>query len=147
MGELAMNSINIVGAIASILGLVVTLFVFSRVKKIAKSFSTQALLPTYTKKLGGAINNLKEYQKSKNGPQIRVVLSVSEVTLEDLVEHLDDKRAERVKQALLVVRKSREIQSDDDLWEQSGLVIAGLEGVRATIVNLKNEMQWRGRDA
>jgi hypothetical protein len=138
--------INLLGALASIIALCITFLIYRRISKIEESFTRQALIPIFHSKLGGAIKNLKQYQRSKDAPQIRLVLIVCRSNLEDLLDHLDHKRVERVNQVIHIIKQLLP-QSDENLWNQSGLIIAEIEGIHETVGNLKKEMQWRGRDA
>jgi hypothetical protein len=146
MDEWVMDTINIIGAVASIIGLLITCFVLWRVGRIERRFSAQGLLPGYLKTLGGAVRNLEEHQRSKNGPKIRSVLSTTRATLKDMARCLDKGRAADVQRVVVSITK-RLNSSDDVLWEESGSALADLQEVQETVKNYLKAMPWRGPNA
>ena len=146
MGKLIMDAINVIGAAASVIGLLITGVVFWRVRSIEKRFSAQGLLPGYQSTLRGAVKNLEEHQRSKNGPKIRTVLSGVRATLKDMATCLDKRRAKDVQQVIASITRRLE-SSDDALCAGSGSAIADLEEVQQTVQNYVKVIQWSARNA
>lgn len=136
------NGFTVLAGLASIAGLIISVWVLRRVGRIEAGFTRKALLPIYVTKLAGFIKNLKLHQRNKDTEQILIAVTVCRTTLGDLLEFLDGKRVEQVKQAL---RRIEEVSSDNAL-DECGVWVAELEAVRETVRNLIKEMQWSGRN-
>ena len=139
--------LNIIGSIASCFGLGVTIYVARRIYVIEKSYSAQALLPRYLKRMGGSLKNLEQHQVDKDYFQTRSELYVCRSTLIDLKGHLDPRRVKDVVAVIRTIDKLTKGGSDKLVWEEAGSVIALLKGVREMVSNSIEENKWKGRHA
>jgi len=124
----AVNVINNLASIASILSFLGTLFLFFKTRGVAAHYITKSRLPDYLRKIRHARNNLEKQYEKKNGAEIRTQLRIGEVTLRDLVKHLRADRAEYVSEVIDKFDAWLRIDVDDDLWKICGYAITDLQG-------------------
>jgi hypothetical protein len=141
-----MDTFNVIAGLASILGLVITLWVFYRVGEIQEDFARLVRLPVYRKKLLGSIKNLRQHQEQKDSDRTREELIICLSRLNDLHLHLKSWRAKTVVEIIVGITDLLR-EPDNDLWNKSGLTIARVSGLCDSIDNLLGEMKWKGNNA
>jgi hypothetical protein len=146
LGQDAINDISVVGSIASVFGLIVSLYVLARVNAISKSYARQALLPMYLKNLGGSLKNLDARLKKKDREGVHEELSRCRSHLRGALPHLAKSQA--VMFTTLEQRVAAAVAQPEDVnfLRESERLRSELVGVLEYLKSQVKESAWRSRD-
>lgn len=100
------TKINAFVNILSILGFLITIWIFFDVRNIKNYYIFRVRVPQHVKKLGSHLSKVAELMNDYDGmsPQIDIELVQIEVELESLKRKLDRKNAQPIKQLIAEVR-------------------------------------------
>jgi len=143
-----LTDLNKIGSISSIIGLIVTIFLFVEARKIRDSFLRKARLPEINKELlkvaSKVSGQLKNWGTDRN-PAL-VAFSNIKALLENIKPKLPSKERKEVGDYLnqlqpkkyLFIRSSISELDEDTAWE----LYAELSGLVTTLQQLANDSKW-----
>ena len=143
-----LTDINKLGSISSILGLVVTLFLFIEARKIRNSFLRRARLPEVNRELAKLTSkisdDLKKWESDKN-PALETFSNVKAL-LENIRPKLPSEEKRKVASYLsrlqpkryLVVRSSISKLNENNAWE----LYTELSGLVISLQQLAKDSKW-----
>jgi 5-bromo-4-chloroindolyl phosphate hydrolysis protein len=138
------NNVTLIGSLASILGLLITLYVAWAVSLIEQSYVRQALLPKYISSLKRILKNLDQGLGAKDNQALRSRLSEARELLRAVARHFPKKT--NAGKLVISITDSFEA-SERHFLLKAEEIIAELNGEVQAIDVLKAEMEWRRRDA
>ena len=142
-----MESLNILGNVASMVGLGITIWVLCRVRIIEKAFLKQALLPSRMRVLRGHIRNLERAIQTKNRQSALQELERCRSLLKASSEYLGGDRQESSEHTAQAIERLCQFADEDKFWAGCGMVLARLHGVHEGLKTLVQELEWRTKDA
>jgi len=143
-----LTDLNKIGSISSILGLIVTIFLFVEARKIRNSFLRRARLPEVNKELAKATSNvsdqLKNWSKDKT-PALEAFSNVKAL-LENIKPKLPSEEKNKVNDYLsrlqpkkyLFVNTSLSELGEDSAWE----LYTELSGLVTSLQQLAKDSKW-----
>ena len=141
------RTLAIVGSIASVVGLVITIVVLLNVRRIEQSYARQALVPRLGSKLAANAKNLNKSLRTKAFDKIGPELAKCRANLEGLARALPESEKTAVQNLLGAVsgelQKGEATRSDERLLR----IVDELKAIVQQIKNLEDEWKWRSRDA
>lgn len=132
------------GSIASIIGLVITLVVFYRIRKLETRFLFTARVPEYIRQLNGQNSYLYELLQNFDGSlrEIQVELAICEATLKSLKPKLHSETRKSVIKLTKRISQQRESvtrQSENQIWK----IHFELNKVLQELIHLQEDERWR----
>lgn len=143
-----LTDINKLGSISSILGLVVTIFLFIEARKIRNSFLRRARLPEVNKELAKITSQISDHLKkweSDKKPALETFSNVKAL-LENIRPKLPSEEKRKVEGYLsrlqpkkyLIIRSSISELKEDDAWE----LYTELSGLITSLQQLAKDSKW-----
>ena len=143
-----MDVLNILGNVASIIGLGVTVWVLYRVRNIEKAFLKQAILPPTMRVLRRYLGNLERAIETKSRQATLQELERCRSLLNASHGYLDGHRRESCEQTVQVIENVCQLFSAEiEFWTGCDRAISRLYGVHEDLKTLVKEMEWRTKDA
>ena len=143
-----LTDLNKIGSISSIIGLIVTIFLFVEARKIRDSFLRKARLPEINKELLKVASKVSGQLKNWGTDRIPALEAFSNVKalLENIKPKLPSKERKEVGDYLkqlqpkkyLFIRSSISELDEDTAWE----LYAELSGLVTTLQQLANDSKW-----
>lgn len=140
------SALALAGDICSVLGLIITVVVFVKVRTIQRSFLVQARLPILRKKIrahSAALSNMLNDFSSVN-PDLEPEIRRCNANLENLCTKLDGSQAANVQRAKTFTSELLKQAAPIDKSQIRKLHVA-LVGIEEELGNLTEDMQWRER--
>jgi hypothetical protein len=125
----------------TIVGFVITVFVFIDVKRIKRYYKFVGRVPDLKKNLKQHATNINNYLNdySNFGSEIQAEITLAEVTLKSLITKTDG----QVKQSIISLLKDIQLfnstKGDEDLLRK---IYLGMIKVEAEIVNVRKDQKW-----
>jgi hypothetical protein len=139
--------LNVVGNVASIVGLAVTIWVLFRVRNIEKAFLKQALLPSTMRVLRRYIGNLEQAIQTRNRESTSQALERCRSLLMASFDYLEGDRRQSCGQTAEVIEHVRAVSVDLEFWIECHKALSRLHGVHEDFKTLVKELEWRTKDA
>lgn len=143
-----LTDLNKIGSISSILGLVVTVFLFIEARKIRNSFLRRARLPEINKELAKLTSNVSDQLKKWGGDKTPALEAFSNVKalLENIKPKLPPEEKKKVGDYInrlqpkkyLVIKTSLSELSEDSAWE----LYTELSGLVTSLQQLAKDSKW-----
>lgn len=143
-----LTDINKLGSISSILGLIVTFFLFIEARKIQKSFLRKARLPEVNKELMKLASLLSERLKKWETDKTSAieVFSTIKALLENIKPKLPSEEKKKVESYLIQLHPKKYLfidcslsqLSEDEAWER----YTDLSGLVTTLQQLAKDSKW-----
>ncbi len=143
-----LTDLNKIGSISSILGLVVTIFLFIEARKIRNSFLRRARLPEINKELVKVTSNVSEQLKNWDAEKTPALEAFSNVKalLENIKPKLPSEEKRKVGDYLnrlqpkkyLFIKTSISELSEDAAWE----LYTELSGLVTSLQQLAKDSKW-----
>lgn len=143
-----LTDLNKIGSISSILGLVVTVFLFIEARKIRNSFLRRARLPEINKELTKATSNVSEKLKNWDTDKMPALEAFSNVKalLENIKAKLPAEEKRKVSDYLnrlqpkkyLVIKTSISELDENAAWE----LYTELSGLVTSLQQLAKDSKW-----
>ncbi|ATI03066.1 MULTISPECIES: hypothetical protein [Cycloclasticus] len=143
-----LTDLNKIGSISSILGLIVTIFIFVEARKIRNSFLRRARLPEINKELAKATSNVSDQLKNWGEDKTPALEAFSNVKalLENIKPKLPSEEKNKVKDYLsrlqpkkyLFVNTSLAELGEDSAWE----LYTELSGLVTSLQQLAKDSKW-----
>lgn len=143
-----LTDLNKIGSISSILGLVVTVFLFIEARKIRNSFLRRARLPEINKELAKLTSNVSDQLKKWGGDKTPALEAFSNVKalLENIKPKLPPEEKRKVGDYInrlqpkkyLVIKTSLSELSEDSAWE----LYTELSGLVTSLQQLAKDSKW-----
>lgn len=143
-----LTDLNKIGSISSILGLVVTIFLFIEARKIRNSFLRRARLPEINKELVKVTSNVSEQLKNWDAEKTPALDAFSNVKalLENIKPKLPSEEKRKVGDYLnrlqpkkyLFIKTSISELSEDAAWE----LYTELSGLVTSLQQLAKDSKW-----
>lgn len=143
-----LTDLNKIGSISSILGLVVTVFLFIEARKIRNSFLRRARLPEINKELAKLTSNVSDQLKKWGGDKTPALEAFSKVKalLENIKPKLPPEEKRKVGDYInrlqpkkyLVIKTSLSELSEDSAWE----LYTELSGLVTSLQQLAKDSKW-----
>lgn len=143
-----LTDINKLGSISSILGLIVTVFLFIEARKIRNSFLRRARLPEVNKELAKITSQVSDRLKKWESDKKPVLETFSNVKalLENIRPKLPSEEKRKVESYLsrlqpkkyLIIRSSISELKEDDAWE----LYTELSGLVTSLQQLAKDSKW-----
>jgi hypothetical protein len=140
--------INKIGSISSILGLVVTVFLFIEARKIRNSFLRRARLPEINRELSRATSKVSEHLKNWDADKTPALEAFSNVKalLENIKPKLPSEEKGKVSDYLnrlqpkkyLIIKISISELDENTAWE----LYTELSGLVASLQQLAKDSKW-----
>jgi hypothetical protein len=141
--------LKVLAVLADVLSLITFILVIRVDKKLqdqARSYTRQAVLPEYIKKLKDCLRSLRASRGKKNASRVRKDLALCRSNLESLAAHVD-KPLRRRMVGLTESMAELDAGTDDNiLLRKADFLIADLNGVLCSLENLQMELPWRKSD-
>ena len=143
-----LTDLNKIGSISSILGLIVTIFLFVEARKIRNSFLRRARLPEINRELAKATSNVSDQLKNWGEDKTPALEAFSNVKalLENIKPKLPSEEKNKVKDYLsrlqpkkyLFVNTSLAELGEDSAWE----LYTELSGLVTSLQQLAKDSKW-----
>lgn len=143
-----LTDMNKIGSISSIIGLIVTIFLFIEARKIRNSFLRRARLPEVNRELARLTSNISEHLKNWMADKKPALETFSNVQalLENVRPKLPSAEKRKVEGYLtrlrpkkyLVIRVSISDLSEDSAWER----YTELSGLVTSLQQLAKDSKW-----
>lgn len=143
-----LTDLNKIGSISSVLGLVVTVFLFIEARKIRNSFIRRARLPEINKELAKATSKVSEQLKNWGADKTPALEAFSNVKalLENIKPKLPTEEKKKVGEYLnrlqpkkyLVVKTSISELGEEAAWE----LYTELSGLVTSLQQLAKDSKW-----
>lgn len=143
-----LTDLNKIGSISSILGLIVTVFLFIEARKIRNSFLRRARLPEINKELAKLTSNVSDQLKKWGGDKTPALEAFSNVKalLENIKPKLPPEEKRKVGDYInrlqpkkyLVIKTSLSELSEDSAWE----LYTELSGLVTSLQQLAKDSKW-----
>lgn len=143
-----LTDLNKIGSISSILGLVITIFLFIEARKIRNSFLRRARLPEINKELAKVTSNVSEQLKNWDAEKTPALEAFSNVKalLENIKPKLPSEEKRKVGDYLnrlqpkkyLFIKTSISELSEDAAWE----LYTELSGLVTSLQQLAKDSKW-----
>lgn len=143
-----LSNINTVGSVASILGLVVTIFLFIEARSIQKSFLRRARLPELNKDLAKATSEISVHIKSWESNKEPVLERFSQVKalLENIKKKLPEDERKMVEKYLIKLRPKRFLLQNREISElnreKAFQLYSELNGLLTSLRELAKDNTW-----
>jgi len=139
-----MDAVNIVGAAASIGGLIITLLILARVKKIESSYKRQGLLPKYIERLQGLAVNLQNAVDQKDIDGLHEQLASAEQVLAAVCNVIpeDCSRSQGLAARMSQMRASM----SETIFASCRTLLLDLRGEGERLTLLAEQYAWSSRD-
>jgi len=142
-----MDLLSILGNLASIAGLFITVWVLYRVRNIEKAFLKQAILPSRMRVLRGYIRNLEKAIETRNRQSALQELERCQAFLEACFDYLEGHRRESFEQTAQKLEHGCRLAEEKEFWTECERALARLHGAYEHLKTLVKELEWRTKDA
>lgn len=138
--------LSLAGDICSVLGLIITAFVFVKVRGIQRGFLVQARLPILRKKMRGHCAAFSKMLNdfSPDNPDLEPEIRRCNANLDNLSPKLDGSQATNVQRTKTFTSELLKQHAPVDKVQIRKLH-AALVGIEEELGNLTDDMQWRER--
>jgi len=143
-----LTDLNKIGALSSIIGLVVTGFLFVEARKIKDSFLRRARLPQVTRELVAATSSLSTHLKEWSNDVSPALETFSKIValLENIKTKLPSEEKKKVDEYLsrlhpkkfIIINRSLADLSEDEAWDR----YTRLSGLITTLQQLTKDSKW-----
>lgn len=142
-----METLSLLGNIASILGLGISIIVFLRLGSIQKSYSRQALVPKLIGKLRTNAKNIESRLADKAYAESRSEFALARVNLRSISDHV--RRRPRKELAILIVKvnAAADGRTTGAVHELQSEALGAIRTALLLVQNLCEKWKWGNRDA
>ncbi len=135
-----MNNLSLFGSVASILGLLVSIYVLREIRNLKKKFLFRARVPQLLNAIKGyskgISSKLRDFEGSKR--ELETDLSKCNATLKNLSLKVDGNAKEITKRLTKKIRKQKQPLKKDEIWE----IYNDLQALIESLSHLQKDIKW-----